>query len=179
MLRLLAIGLAGVLIAHRVDSNNSLGRNCGSDNDLKEVVIKFVAFKGVVTGDIVAPQAYNVIQGKDTAAWVSYRDVEFQFATVGEIDTDQHLITFDQIPTSLGYFCKSDGAIGISIGAKYNRQSVINLNSIWHLKHNEFHKLNVQAKKGRLHIQLGFVNRRISDLFLIIKYIIQFFVALI
>ena len=138
-----------------VSCKNSLNKNCGPGNDLKEVVIKFISFTGKVQPAMKWTD--NIVEGKDSAIWLGYLDTDSQFATVGKVSQDEKSIQFDPIETSVGFVCQTDGALGISIGGRYNRQAVLNFHKLWKSPQNKYTQINLQAKHGRLRLQVAYV----------------------
>lgn len=117
---------------------SSIDKFCGNGNEMKEIILSFESYQGSIDDEMLF-NGKNMPSDKDTVVWLQYLDTDKKVATIGKTDKSNKRITFDPIPTSIGYVCKSDGAMAISIGNSAAQHVIIGFHELWSLEINHRH----------------------------------------
>ena len=137
---------------------SSIDKFCGNGNQIKEIVFTFQKYDGTVDDEMIF-NGNNMPSNKDTIVWLQYLDTDKKVATLGKTDKTNKKIIFDPIATSIGYVCKTDGAIAISIGNPAAQHIIIQFKQLWSLEINDRHLIQFKtSNKGQLTLSIQLFN---------------------
>ena len=139
-------------------SASSIDKFCGNGNEIKEIIFSFDKYQGQITDDLIWNDP-TMSSDKDTIIWLTFLDTEKKIASLGKTDATNNEILFDPIATSIGYVCKTDGAIAISIGNPEGHNVVIGFRELWSFDVDEEHTFKFRAKNnGQLTLSIFLYN---------------------
>eukprot|EP01084_Bolivina_argentea_P319227 553701_1 len=132
----------------------SIDKLCGNGNLIKEIVFSFHKWEGKLNDEMLWNDKTMPVN-TDSIIWLAYLETNKKIATIGQSNKELNIIKFNEIKTSIGYVCKQDGLMGISIGNPNKYDVIIGFQEIWNLDINRKHTLRYNTKNnGKLTLSI-------------------------